>query len=101
MSRWQDGGPLDPPEVREVDFDAVLASRACPECDAPGPWYEAIADGVPLWACACGYSYTDAEVYEMLEDLSAGGERERDEADRDERARDRYWQGRLDEARGK
>jgi hypothetical protein len=68
---WQDGGPLDPPARAEVDPAEVLASRACPECDAPGPWHEATVDGVPLWACACGYSYTEAEVYEMLEAESA------------------------------
>jgi hypothetical protein len=80
VSAWQDGGPLDAPEAREVDFDAALATTACGACERKDGWREAPArnaDGDRVWRCEammrdgkpCGEdSLSESEILERLDD---------------------------------
>ncbi len=73
---WEDGGPLDPPEVRELPEPDI----ACPECGRAGYdhwWPRAVRSG---WNGACGYVLTEAAYVRWL---AADAEAACDRADND------------------
>ena len=66
---WEDGGPLDPPELPEVDCEAFLAAMPCGACERKDGWREAGRDhiGDLVWRCVCDeYSWTETEIWESL-----------------------------------
>lgn len=75
---WEDGGPLDPPETREVDCWAWLEGAVCADCGEVGQW-DPDGDGRevtgPVWRCsACGEgTYAEQDVRDAVaeEHLSA------------------------------
>ncbi len=71
---WEDGGRLDPPEVRELPEPHI----ACPECDAR-VWGRYVSR--TEWLCyGCGYVLTEAAYVRWL---AADAEAACDRADND------------------
>lgn len=67
---WQDGGPLDPPELSEVDYEAVLADNPCGACERKDGWREEPkrnAHGDRVWRCTCGEdTMSESDILEHL-----------------------------------